>query len=137
MGVRGCGAPGRGSRAAHVRGCLLQSPGSVHQLLVVGLTGQALETASLLLSILGELALSVVTGAARCASLLGGGPALPLCLLLLPPGEFLQRLHPLVELITGLLAFTALDGLVLVLELVELELEDIGQVIRSRAAAAG
>ena len=67
--------------------------------------------------------------------MLGGGPALPLCLLLLPPGQFLQGLHFLLELGAGLPALTALDGLVLVLELVEFELEDIGQVVRSRAAA--
>ena len=80
------------------------------------------------------MTLSLVTSAARRTSLLGGGPALPLCLLLLPPGEFLQGLHFLFELDTGLLALTAFDGLVLVLELVEFKLEDIGEVIRSRAA---
>ena len=83
-----------------------------------------------------ELPLSLVTGAARRASLLGGCPALPLCLLLLPPGKLLQRLHLLLELVTGLSALTSLDGLVLVLELIEFELEDIGQVIRSRTAPA-
>ena len=79
------------------------------------------------------MTLSLVTSAARRTSLLGGGPALPLCLLLLSPGEFLQGLHFLFELGTGLLALTAFDGLVLVLEFVEFKLEDIGEVIRSLA----
>ena len=79
------------------------------------------------------MALSLVTSATRRTSLLGGGPALPLCLLLLSPGEFLQGLHFLFELGTGLLALTAFDGLVLVLEFVEFKLEDIGEVIRSLA----
>ena len=79
------------------------------------------------------MTLSLVTSAARRTSLLGGGPALPLCLLLLSPGEFLQGLHFLFELGTGLLALTAFDGLVLVLEFVEFKLEDIGEVVRSLA----
>ena len=58
---------------------------------------------------------------------------MPLCLLLLSPGEFLQGLHFLFELGTGLLALTAFDGLVLVLEFVEFKLEDIGEVVRSLA----
>ena len=136
FGVGGCGAPGPGRCTAHVRSRVLKPPSCVRQLLVVVLTRQDFEAAGRLFGILGELTLSLGTRAARRASLLGGGPALPFCLLLLPPGEFLQGLHLLFDLSTGLLALTAFDGLVLVLKLIELELEDIGQVVRSRAAAA-
>ena len=113
----------------------MESPGSVHQLLVVGVARQEFEAAGRLFGLVGEVALALITGTARCAALLGAGPALPLGLLLLPPCEFLQRLHGLFELVTGLLALTALDGLVLVLELIEFEFEEIGEVIRSLAAA--
>ena len=118
----------------------MEPAGSVLQLLVqlwvIGFTGQTFEAAGRLFGVFGELPLILVAGTARRATLLGGGPALPLCLLLLPPGELLQRLHRFVELVAGLSTLTTLDGLVLVLELIELELEDVGQVVRSGSSSS-
>ena len=54
--------------------------------------------------------------------------SLPFSLLLLPPRELLQLLDQLVDLVVGLLLLPATDGLVLVLELVELEFEEVGKV---------
>ena len=55
--------------------------------------------------------------------------ALPLGFLLLPPRELLQLLEQLVDLLVAALLLGALLHLVLVRELVELELEEIGEIL--------
>ncbi len=91
----------------------MEAPGGIRQLLVVGFTGQAFQAAGCLLGLLGEFTLTVAC-AARCAALLSRGPALAVRLLLLASRELLELLECLLELITGLLAFAAFNGLVLV-----------------------
>ena len=54
---------------------------------------------------------------------------LPLGLLLLTARELLQLLDQLVDVVVGLLLLPATDGLVLILELVELELEQVGKIL--------
>ena len=72
-----------------------------------------------------------LTTATRSTLLRLRPPALPLSLLLLPTRELPQPLDQLVDLVVGLLLLPAADGLVLILELVEFELEEVGQVVRS------
>ena len=62
-------------------------------------------------------------------------PALTLGFLLLPPRELLQLLGQLVDLLVAALLLGALLHLVLVRQLVELELEEVGEVLRHLAAA--
>ena len=56
-------------------------------------------------------------------------PALPLGFLLLPPRQLLQLLGELVDLLVAALLLGALLHLVLVRELVELELEQVGEIL--------
>ena len=57
-------------------------------------------------------------------------PPLPLGFLLLPPRQLLQLLEQLVDLLVAALLLGALLHLVLVRELVDLELEQIGEIFR-------
>ena len=70
-----------------------------------------------------------LTTATRSTLLRLRPPALPLSLLLLPTRELPQPLDQLVDLVVGLLLLPAADGLVLILELVEFELEQVCQVV--------
>src|SRR5439155_26588669 len=65
-----------------------------------------------------------------------GTATLRLRLLLLPPRELLQLLQQLVELLIAVLLHRAIGGLVLVRHAIELELEEVGQLLRHLAAAA-
>ena len=56
-------------------------------------------------------------------------PALPLRFLLLPARQLPEPLHQRIDLVVGGLLLSALHRLVLVLQLVELELEQIGQIL--------
>ena len=87
-----------------------------------------------LFGLLGELPLVGRRLRPCCAA--AGAAALPLGLLLLALGQLLQLLGQLVDLVVGLLLLRALAGLVLVLQLVQLELEEVGQVFRFIALAA-
>ena len=67
--------------------------------------------------------------------MLGPSP-LTLGFLLLPARELLQLLHQLIDLIVGLLLFPSAHGLVLVLKLVELQLEQVCEILGRGLAAA-
>ena len=66
----------------------------------------------------------------RPAAARSRGGALPLGFLLLPARQLAQLLRQRVDLLVGLLLVGALRGLVLVGHLVELELEQVGEVVR-------
>ncbi len=98
------------------------------ELLVVHLAGEALELSSRFLGLLGQLPLGLASSRRTALALLGPA-ALRLRLLLLPARELLELLQQLVDLVVGLLLLAPLNRLVLVLELVELELEEVGEVL--------
>ena len=54
--------------------------------------------------------------------------------LLLAPGELLQPLHQGIDLLVGLLALPPLHGLVLVLQPIQLQLEEVGQLLGAGAS---
>ena len=130
---RGCPAGLRGRLAHRLRG-LLQVTGRLLELSVVHLTGQALELARRLFRLFGQVALRLAASGGATLVLLGP-PSLPLGLLLLPASQLLKLLEELVYLVVRLLLLAALHGLVLVLELVELELEEVGQIVRGLLSA--
>src|SRR4029453_1597876 len=87
-----------------------------------------------LFDLLGERTLLISTSGTRLPGL--GATTLTLGLLLLATRQLLQLLEQRVEFLVGLLLLRALRGLVLVRHLVELELEQIGKVLRHRVLAA-
>ena len=77
--------------------------------------------------------------AAATPPMLGGPPdwrRIALRLLLLALGQLAQPLERGVDLVVRLLLLAALHGLVLVLQLVQLQLEQVGQLLRVHALAA-
>ena len=121
-------------RLPHRVGGVLKLARRLGQTLVGLHARQLLEAPRLLLHLVGERAL--VLRAAPGGSLRTVGEALSsLGLLFLAPGQLAQALQRLVDLLVRLLAFAALHALVLVLELVQLQLEEVGEVLRARAAA--
>ena len=74
--------------------------------------------------------------AVRAAALLAGQRTLPLPLgfLLLAPGQLAELLHQLVHLLIGVLLLGALCRLALVGDLVQLHLEQIGELLRRHSA---
>src|SRR5438876_895106 len=123
-----------GRCAPHLIGRLLQLAREVGQLLARHVALQLLEPPRRLLHFVRELALA---GAAAAGALVvRRHPPQPLGFLLLPLRELLQLLRELVDLLFGLLIARALLHLVLVRQLVELELEEIGEIVRLLRAAA-
>ena len=96
---------------------------------------ELLEPARRFLGLIGEIALLLAGSAARCLLAERGATPLAFGFLLLPPRELLQLLHQLVELLIGLLLRCLLARLVLIRHLVELHLEQVGEILRHRAAA--
>src|SRR5262249_54950383 len=98
---------------------------------------QLLETTRRLLELVGEFTLALpATAAFRLLLLVRGRAALPFEFLLLAPRQVLQLLGELVDLPIVALLIGALLQLVLVRQLVELELEQIGEVLGELAVAA-
>ncbi len=136
--LRSAGVARLGGRAPHGLGGLLETAGGLLHPCVVVLPRQTLELPCGGLGRVGQIALGLP--ATRGRSSLPGATSLPFGLLLLAAGQLLQPLQELVRLIVGLLALAALDRLVLVLELVQLQLEQVRQVFRGgllSAAASG
>ena len=129
-----------GRRLPHGVRRFLQLSRGLLQVLTLLLARQLLQPARRLFEFLRELTLGVAAAAARLALACGRQATLPLGLLLLPARELLQLLGELVDLLVAALLLGALLQLVLIRELVELELEQIGEVlghlILSAAAAA-
>ena len=114
-------------RLSHSLRGLLQVSGVLCKLGIVVLACQALKLSCRFLHLLRQVPLSLAATTRR--SLLGlHPPTLPLGLLLLPTPEFLQLLDQLIDFVVGLLLLPTLDGLVLVLEFVELEFEQVGKI---------
>ena len=98
------------------------------QVLPLLLARQLLEPPRRLLDFLRELPLRVAAAAAACWP--GRRqPPLPLGFLLLPPRQLLQLLDQLVDLLVAALLLGALLHLVLVRQLVQLELEEVGEIL--------
>ena len=116
-------------RLLHRVGRVLQLARCVGEVLPLLLAGELLEPSRRFLHFLRELSLRVAATAA--ARLLAGGrqALLPLGFLLLTPRQLLQLLGELVDLLVGALLLGALLHLVLVGELVEFELEQVGEVL--------
>ncbi len=108
----------------------LQLARGILQVLPLLLARQLLEPARRLFELLRELTLRVAAAAARLALACGRETALTLGFLLLPPRELLQLLGELVDLLVAALLLGALLHLVLVGELVHLQLEEIGEILR-------
>ncbi len=125
-----------GGRLAHRIGRLAQLPRRLHQLRPVLLARQLFEPARRFFRLVRELALLLTGAAARGLLPERGAPPLPLRFLLLPARELLQLLHQLVELLIRLLLRGLLTALVLVRHLVELHLEQVGEILRHGAATA-
>ncbi len=119
---------------AHGVGRLLQPPRRLHHLGRLLLAGEPLEPPRRLLRLVGEHALRRAAAGPRGLAATRP-PALPLRLLLLPAGELAQPLHQGVDLVVRGLLLPALHRLVLVLQLVELELEQVGEVLGRGLAA--
>ena len=124
------------ARAPHrVRG-LLEPSGGILQVGQRVLTGETLELSGELFGLLGELAL---IGSGTTAALVPqtvGLASQPLVLLLLASRKLLQTLKRFVDFVVNALLLPALNGLVLVSELVELELEQVGEVFGARRLPA-
>ena len=128
-GVGGCLASSGGGSFPHRVGGVLKLARRLRQALVGLHARELLQAPRLLLHLIGERAL--VLCAAPGGTLRAVGEALlALGLLLLAPRQFAQALKRLVDLLVGLLALAALHALVLVLELVQLQLEKVGEVVR-------
>ena len=126
---------GVGGRPQHRVGHRLQTPCRLHHIGRPKLPRQPLEPSRRLFGLFGQRALR--RAAAGLRGLPATGPApLPLGLLLLPARQLLEPLHQLVDLVVGGLLLSALYYLVLVLELVELELEQVGQILGRALSAA-
>ena len=119
---------------AHGVGRLLQPSRRLHHLGRLLLAGEPLEPPRRLLRLLGEHPLRRAAAGPRGLAA-PRPPALPLRLLLLPTGELAQPLHQGVDLVVARLLLPALHRLVLVLQLVELELEQVGEVLGRGLAA--
>ncbi len=112
----------------HGGGGLAHLAGGVGEILTLLFARQLFEAARRLLQLVGQLALARAAARGRVAA--GGRhAALPLGFLLLPPGELLQLFRELVNLAIVALLLGPLLHLVLVRELVELELEQIGEIL--------
>ena len=123
-----------GGRFPHRVGGVLKLARRLRQALVGLHARELLQAPRLLLHLIGERAL--VLCAAPGGTLRAVGEALlALGLLLLAPRQFAQTLERLVDLLVGLLPLAALHALVLILELVQLQLEEVGQVLRVGPAA--
>ena len=120
---------------AHGVGRLLQPPRRLHHLGRLLLAGEPLEPPRRLLRLFGEHPLRGAPAGPRGLAA-PRPPPLPLGLLLLPAGELAQPLHQGVDLVVRGLLLPALHRLVLVLQLVELELEQVGEVLGRGLAAA-
>src|SRR4029077_17116874 len=115
-------------RAPHRISSVLQPLHRVAQfLLPLLIARELLQLTRRLLDFVRELTLQIA-GIARSLSLLRQ-PALTLHLLLLPPRQFLQLLDQLIDLLIVPLLLRARLHLVLVRELVQLQLEQIGEVL--------
>ncbi len=126
-----------GRRAPHRVRRLLQLAREIAQILARHVARQLFETPRRLFDFGGELALAL--SAARRVLAGRRHPPLTLGLLLLALRELLQLVGELVDLLLALLLAGALLHLVLVRQLVELQLEEIGEVVgllRAAAAAA-
>ena len=121
--------------AAHRVGRILQAAGGLLHRGRGLLAREPLEAAGQLLGLLGELALRPAAGPAQVGRAAGLATH-ALALLLLPLRQLAQPLEGGVHLVVGLLLLAALDGLVLVLELVQLQLEQIGQLLRVHGRVA-
>ena len=132
--LRRGGRIARGRRAAHrVRG-LAQLAGRLRKLRPILLARQLFEPARGFLGLFGQRPLLIAAAAALLPAM--AAPALRLRFLFLAPSELLQLFHELVDLLIGVLLAGALRRLVLVRHAIELELEQIGQILRHRALPA-
>ncbi len=128
-GLRPTGACG----LSHIFRRLLQIPRRLLQPRIIHLTGEPLKLSRSLLGLLCQAPLCIT--AAALSILVGGRASLTLGHLLLPTGQLLELLQQLVDLVVRLLLLASLHRLVLILELVELEFEQIGEVIGRLLAA--
>ncbi len=120
-------------RAPHGVGGLPRGLSGLREIGTITLARQPLELSRRLFGLFGERAL------ARAAALaaLPGERLLPLALrfLLLPAGQLAQLFHQCVDLLIRLLLLRALRGFVLVCELVEILLEELGEIFLNRSGA--
>ena len=126
-GLAGAARIAGGRRAPHGVGGLPHLLRRLREIGTVALARQALELPRGFFGLLRQRAL------ARAAALaaLAGERLLPLPLgfLLLPARELAQLLHQRIDLLIGLLLLRALRGLVLVGQLVEILLEELGEIL--------
>ena len=125
-GLPGAARISRRCRAPHGVGGLPRGLSGLREIGTIAFARQAFELSRRFFRLLGECAL------ARAAALaaLPGERLLPLALgfLLLPAGQLAQLFHQRVDLLIGLLLLGALRGFVLVRELVEILLEELGEI---------
>src|SRR5262249_29483962 len=133
--LRGCAAVRRsvGRGLTHLTGRIAELTRGVGEVLPWLLTRQLFELARGFLELLRELALVVGAQAAAGRALLHPGRPLGFLLLALP--HFLELVGELVDLLVARLLVGALLHFVLVRELVHLELEQVGKVLRLLLAA--
>ena len=131
--IRSRFVPSRRSRFPHRVGGVLKLARSLHQPLVRLHARELLQAARLLLDLVRERALILGTPTGRSLGAVGQA-LLALGLLLLTPCQLAQALQSLVDLFVRLLHFPTLHALVLVLELVQLQFEEVGQVFGTGAA---
>ena len=130
LGVRGCTAPTVGRRLAHLVGASLELARNLLQLGVTGLPRETLQLPGRLFRFFGQVAGRLAPTAALTAALLGcRTPSLPLQFLLLSARQFPQLLEGFIHLFVRRLLFAALNRLVLVAQLIEFQLEQVGQIL--------
>jgi hypothetical protein len=131
--IRGCARVTACGCTPHgVRG-LLGLAGRFGKVAPVLLSRQTFKATCCFFGLVGQRSLS---GPVAAGLPVRGALTLAFRFLLLPLGEVLQSLGDLVELPIRRLLLAALEGLVLISQLVHLEAEEIGQVARLRRAAA-
>ena len=135
-GVRLTGAArvSRRCRPPHRVGGLPHLLRRLRKIGTIAFARQALELTSGFFRLFRERALA---GAAALAALPGECLlALPLGFLLLPSRKLAQLLHQRIDLLIGLLLLRALRRLVLIRQLVEVLLEQIGEILRHRSRSS-
>ncbi|MBP1596497.1 MAG: hypothetical protein H6Q05_1874 [Acidobacteria bacterium] len=125
----------------HLLDCLLQLVARPVEILGASLPRKALKLSLQLLRFVQKLLL-VLAGSSRGSLRALAYKAVAFVELLLALRELLEAFRSLVDLLVASLLFAALHGFILVLELVHLKLEEVGQVLGSRlrlrsAPAAG
>ena len=125
-----------GRRSAHGVGRLLHLPRRFLQIRTVLFSRQPLQSPRRFLGLLRERALLRGAAGAVAAALLERTQPLPRRFLLLPPRQLLQLLEQLVDLAVAALLLRLIGRLVAAGHLLELLLEDLGELLLLRAPAA-